>query len=245
MTEQFGRPGRRADLAKQLHDALLEKGLVALPGATRVMIDLTVTQVAQEMRTTETSVLKHFGERELTQLAERTATEWHAMQAVAEAASQIAVAVPARDAGQLVMGLAMAVGQIAREIYGELPAVAGEPLDALCELGAALRDSLVDGDVSAEVDLATLSAAEEALRKAAAGVADGSVPVVVADTARPSFAEQLQADAARSGHPPQSGGAGPRRRRPTQQRQPPNLPHQKQNVCSIRGCRAVAGKAPR
>jgi phage-related tail fiber protein len=195
MTEPLGRRGRRADLAEQLHNALRAKGLATLRGATRAIIDRRVTQVAQQMRMTEASALKHFGEREIGLLAESTAAEWHAMQAVADAASQIAVTVPARDASQLVMGLAMAVGQLVREIYGELPAAAGEPLDALCELGAALRDSLVDGDITAEVDLETLSAAQQALRQAAAGVADGSVPVVLADTARAGFAKQLQADA--------------------------------------------------
>jgi hypothetical protein len=44
-----------------------------------------------------------------------------------------------RTRGQLVMGVAMAVGQMVREAYGELPASAGEPLDVLRELGAALR----------------------------------------------------------------------------------------------------------
>jgi hypothetical protein len=195
MMEQFGPSGRRADLARQLYDALVENGLAPLPGATRAIVDRKVAEVAQQMRMTESSALKHFGEPEITQLAASTATEWHAMRAVADAASQIGVTLPARDAGQLVMGLAMAVGQIVRELYGELPAAAGEPLDALCELGGALRDSLADGDIVAALDLKTLSAAEEALRHAAAGVADGSVPVVVADAARPSFAQQLLADA--------------------------------------------------
>lgn len=89
----------------------------------------------------------------------------------------------------------MAVGQMEHEAYGELPAYAGEPLNALGELGAALREATATGPVLlAEVSLGTLSTAERALRAAAAGVADGTVAVVVADSARPQFARQLLAD---------------------------------------------------
>jgi hypothetical protein len=106
------------------------------------------------------------------------------------------VSVPAADAGQLVMGLAMAVGQMVREAYGELPASAGEPLDALGELGAALRAATQpESGLHAEVTLEVLSTAQRTLRRAAAGVADGTVPVIVADSARPRFARQLLADA--------------------------------------------------
>lgn len=38
-----------------------------------------------------------------------------------EAAGELAVPVPAADTAQLVMGLAMAVGQIVREAYGDRP----------------------------------------------------------------------------------------------------------------------------
>ncbi len=89
----------------------------------------------------------------------------------------------------------MAVGQLVREAFGELPASAGEPLDAIGDLGIALRDALKDGDMITEVTLQTLSHARSALLAAAAGLADGTVPVVVDDAARPQFARHLYADA--------------------------------------------------
>lgn len=45
----------------------------------------------------------------------------------------------------------MAVDQLVREAFGELPAAAGEPLDAIAEFGIALRDALKDGDIITEV----------------------------------------------------------------------------------------------
>ena len=127
MTDRFGRRGRRADLAEQLHHALVERGLTPLPGGARQLIDTKNSQVAAHMRMTEAVVLRQFGDAEIAQLAAVTADDWHAAKAVADAAGQIAVTVPSTDAAQLVMGLAMAVGQVIREVYGDLPAAAGEP----------------------------------------------------------------------------------------------------------------------
>lgn len=196
MTDQFGRRGRRADLAEQLHDALVARGLTPLPGGARQLIDTKIRHVAAQMRMTEAVALRHFGEREVEQLAAITADDWHAAKAVADAAGEITVTVPSTDAARLVMGLAMAVGQVIREVYGDLPAAAGEPLDALCELGAAIRDGLDAEELTADVTLDVLSTARTTLERAAAGVRDGSVNVVVSDTARPKFAEQLEHDAA-------------------------------------------------
>lgn len=110
-------------------------------------------------------------------------------------ASAFEVDVPASAAARLVMGLAMAVGQLVPEANGDLPASVGEPPDALCELGAALRTPTGGpGAVDAHVSLQTLSVAHSALLRAAAGVADGSVPVVLADGSRPRFARQLLDD---------------------------------------------------
>lgn len=148
------------------------------------------------MGVSEAAALKQLDERMVTALAVSTANTWHAAQVANEVAGGVVVPVPAADAGQLVMGLAMAVGQMVREVYGELPASVGEPLDALGELGAEIR-SAGDGapDMYIEATLETLSTAQRTLSRAAAGVADGSVPVVVADSARPQFARQLLEDA--------------------------------------------------
>ena len=129
--------------------------------------------------------------------AVNTANSWHAAKVAEEVASGVVVPVPSADAARLVMGLAMAVGQLVREAYGELPASAGEPLDALGELGAALVVAMESEDVlQVQTTLETLSTAQRALRQAAAGVSDGTVPVVVNDMARPQFARQLLADSA-------------------------------------------------
>lgn len=196
MTDQFGRAGRRADLARLLHAALIDHGVTPLDGAARAMIDKKVAQVAADLRLSEAAALKHFHDRDVVKLAANTANAWHASQVVEDAAGGVLVTVPAAAAGQLVMGLAMAVGQMVREVYGELPAAAGEPLDALCHLGAALRAAIEPhASLEADVPLQTLTIAHRTLRLAAAGVADGSVPVVVADTERPQFAKQLHDDA--------------------------------------------------
>lgn len=196
MADQFGRPGRRADLARILHSTWVDHGMAPLDGAARGIIDQKVAQVAADLGVSEAAALKNIDDRMVIELAVNAAHTWHASLVADEVAGGVAVPVPVADAGQLVMGLAMAVGQMVREVYGELPVSAGEPLDALGELGAALREATAaEPALHAEVSLGTLSIAERALRTAAAGVADGTVPVVVADSARPQFARQLLADA--------------------------------------------------
>jgi predicted transcriptional regulator len=164
-------------------------------GAARAIIDQKVRQVAAELGVSEAAALNHVDDRKVIELAVSTANTWHASKTADEVASGVVVRVPVPDAGQLVMGLAMAVGQMVREAYGELPASAGEPLDALGELGAALRVATeAERGLLAEVTLETLSTAQRTLQAAAAGVADGTVPVVIVDAARPQFARQLLAD---------------------------------------------------
>ncbi len=155
-----------------------------------------MAQVAAGLGVSEAAAVTHFDDSMVVDLAVKTASTWHAAQVADEVAGGVVVPVPAADAAQLVMALAMAVGQMVREAYGELPASAGEPLDALGELGAALRAATEPkADLQVEVTLETLSTAQRTLRRAAAGVADGTVPVVVANSGRPRFARQLLADA--------------------------------------------------
>lgn len=196
MADHFGRAGRRAELARVLHATLVAHGMAPLDGSARATIDERVAQVASELGMSEVAALRHFNERDVAELAVNTANEWHAAQVAEEVAGDLLVAVPASAAGQLVMGLAMAVGQMVREVYGDLPASAGEPLDALCQLGSALRAATEPHEtLLADVTLQTLTIAHRTLRVAAAGVADGTVPVIVAESARPQFARQLAEDA--------------------------------------------------
>lgn len=195
MGDHFGRAGRRADLARVLHATLVEHGLAPRDGAARAILDEKVAQVAAELRVSEAAALKHVDDRMIIELAVNTANTWHAAKVADEAASGVLVQVPAADAGQLVLGLAMAVGPMVRQAYGELPASAGEPLDALGELGAALRAAMeAEPALLLQVTLETLTTAQRTLRAAAAGVEDGTVPVVIADSARTQFARQLLAD---------------------------------------------------
>lgn len=196
MADHFGKPGRRADLARLLHATWVEQGLGPLDGAARATVDRRIAEVAHNLRVSEVAALRHFRDEDVLALARETAAHWHAAGAAEDAAGDVTVEVPTESAAQLVMGLAMAVGQLIRELYGELPAAAGQPLDALCELGLALRDASREEMSSfAETSLQTLTIAHRSLRAAADGVADGSVPVVVADSARPAFARQLYEDA--------------------------------------------------
>jgi hypothetical protein len=139
MADQFGRAGRRADLARILQATLAEHGMAPRDGAARAIIDQKVAQLAAELGVSEAAALKQIDDRMTIELAVSTANTWHAAKVADEVASGVVVPVPAAEAGQLVMGLAMAVGQMVREAYGELPASAGEPLDALGALGVALR----------------------------------------------------------------------------------------------------------
>jgi hypothetical protein len=168
--------------------------MAPLDGAARVMIDEKVEQVADEL--SEAAALQQLDDHLVIAFATNIANNWHAAHLADDAAGELAVTVPAADTAQLVMGLAMAVGQIVREAYGELPAAAGEPLDALCELGAALRAATEQQErLQAAVTLETLSIAQRSLQRAAEGVANGTVPVVIADGNRPRLAAQLFADA--------------------------------------------------
>lgn len=196
MADRFGRAGRRADCARLLQATLVEHGMAPLDGSARAVIDARVAEVAAELGMSEAAALRHFTDQQVVELAVNTANTWHAAQVAEEVAGGLVVDVPATAAARLVMGLAMAVGQMVREVYGDLPTSAGEPLDALCELGAALQTATQTSVVrEAVVTLQTLGVAHRTLRRAAVGVADGTVPVVVADSARPQFAKQLSEDA--------------------------------------------------
>lgn len=195
MADQFGRPGRRADLARLLYHTLIARGMDPVDGAARAIIDRRVSEVAEALGVSETAALRHLRDEDVVALAASTADHWHAAGLADDAAGDFAVSIPGSAAAQLVMGLAMAAGQMIREVYGELPASAGQPLDALCELGSALRESLEATSLTVETSLHALGISHRTLLAAAAGVADGSVPVVVAAAQRPAFAQQLYEDA--------------------------------------------------
>ena len=55
---EYGR-GRRAELARRLHDACLQAGIELLPGKARELVDERVRDVAEQMRLTEPAALKY------------------------------------------------------------------------------------------------------------------------------------------------------------------------------------------
>ena len=55
----FGRPGRKASLARALHQAFTERGIDLLPGRAGRMLDERVTAVAEQMRISETAALSY------------------------------------------------------------------------------------------------------------------------------------------------------------------------------------------
>ena len=86
MPDQFGRPGRRADLARLLHATLIEHGTAPLDGAARAIIDEKVEQVANELGISEAAALKQLDEHLVIALATNTAHNWHAAHLADEAA---------------------------------------------------------------------------------------------------------------------------------------------------------------
>lgn len=85
MSDQFGRAGRRADLARLLQASLMERGCSVGRGGA-AMIDEKVAQVASRLGMSEAAALKHFRDREVVELAVNTADAWHASQVAEEVA---------------------------------------------------------------------------------------------------------------------------------------------------------------
>lgn len=73
MAHHFGRPGRRADLARILHSAWVDHGMNPLVGAARLGIDQRVAQVAADLGLSEAAAPKHMEDRMVIELAVNTA----------------------------------------------------------------------------------------------------------------------------------------------------------------------------
>ena len=105
MPDQFGRPGRRADLARRLHATLIERGMAPLEGAARAIIDGKVAQVAADLGISQAAALKLLDDELVVALANGVANTWHASKLADLAAGEITITVQAADAARLVMGL--------------------------------------------------------------------------------------------------------------------------------------------
>lgn len=141
----FGRPGRKADLARELHQAFADRGIELLPGRARQMLDERVAAVAEQMRISEKAALSYLP----TDWPEQTAADVAVEREQAQMAEQMAtgtVTISAARLSALMAGLAVAIqNSVWRVMDGSLPAAVGEPLD--CLTGLALKVESVPADL--------------------------------------------------------------------------------------------------
>jgi hypothetical protein len=150
----FGRPGRRADIARELHEAFARHGIELLPGRARQIVDERVAEVAALMRFSERTALQHLPAGWAEEIAAAAAFD----QQQAKMAEQVATGsapVPGQRLGALIAGLAVCIQDGVWRVAGGLPASIGESLD--CLTGLAL--SLQSVDVVVDVPRAELLAA--------------------------------------------------------------------------------------
>lgn len=140
----FGRPGRRADVARELHDAFARHGIALLPGRAREIVDERVAEVAAQMGFSERAALQHLPPGWPEEIAAAAAFD----QQQSKMAEQDAVGtatVPAQRLGALIAGLAVCIQDGVWRVADGLPASIGESLD--CLTGLALSLQSVDAEV--------------------------------------------------------------------------------------------------
>jgi hypothetical protein len=189
----FGRPGRRADLARELHEAFVRHGIELLPGRARQMLDETVRDVAAQGRFSERTALNYLP----VDWAERTAADVAFQQEQSQMAERSAIGgveLTATRVGSLVAGLAVVVqNNVWRVLENNLPASIGEALD--CLTGLAL--SLAPSDCEVAVSRADLLAAARLLGNESDGLRQGRPsPDDEHPERRASATERLASDAA-------------------------------------------------
>ena len=150
MTESqnsFGRPGRRADIARELQDAFARRGIDLLPGRARQILDERVAEVAARLHMSERTALNYLPPDWAEQVAADVALEREQAQ-IAERAATGQVAVPITNIGALIAGLAVCVQNAVWRAMGEaLPVSVGEPLDCLTGLALSLQSGAGGVDV--------------------------------------------------------------------------------------------------
>ena len=166
---EFGRPGRRAELARELHEAFVRHGIELLPGRARQMLDESVRDVAAQGRFSERTALNYLPH----DWAERTAADVAFQQEQSQIAERNAVGdveLTTTRVGSLVAGLAVVVqNNVWRVVDNNLPASIGEALD--CLTGLAL--SLAPSDCEVTAPRAELLAAARLLGNESDGLRQG------------------------------------------------------------------------
>lgn len=187
---EYGR-GRRAELARRLHDACRQAGIELLPGKAREIVDARVRDVAEQMRLTEPAALKYMP----SDWPEETATSMTLQvesAKLAEATAVGTVSVAVSQVAQFMTGLTLVVQEAAWQSDNEqLNAGIGEPLDRL----SALSRSLIGLPGNVDVDRSELVGAARQLGQLADYIGAGGHFLAQDEVDRDAFARRLAADA--------------------------------------------------
>lgn len=135
---EFGRPGRRADLARELHEAFARRGIELLPGRARQIVDERLAEVAALMRVSERTALSYLPTAWVEDVTAAVALEQEGAK-IAERDARGSATIPARRLGAVLAGLAVCVQDGVWRMAGGLPAGIGESLDCLTGLALSLR----------------------------------------------------------------------------------------------------------
>jgi hypothetical protein len=143
---EYGR-GRRAELARRLHDASLQASLELLPGKARELVDKHVTQAAELMRVSEQTAIKYIPpgwpeETAISMALEAGAPSWPRRPPVARFRSPLD-----RWPGSSRDSRSSCKEAVWRSSNEQLNAAVGEPLDGLSALSTSLSELLGDVDV--------------------------------------------------------------------------------------------------
>lgn len=144
----FGRPGRRADIARELQEAFARKGIELLPGRARQILDERIAGVAAQLHMSERTALQYLPPDWAEQMAADVALEREQAQVAEQTATGTAV-VPVANLGAVIAGLAVCIQNAVWRAMGEaLPVAVGEPLDCLSGLALALQSNTTEVEVA-------------------------------------------------------------------------------------------------
>lgn len=170
MTEdaRFGRPGRRAEIARELHEAFSRLGVDLLPGRARQIVDERIHELATQTGMAERTALSYLPPEWAEQIAADVALEQEQAQ-IAERTATGQLTLTSSRLGALIAGLAVAVQNgVWRAMDDALPAAVGEPLDCLTGLALALQSTSMEVTVPRSELLAAarlLGGESDSLRK--------------------------------------------------------------------------------
>ncbi len=190
---EFGRPGRRADLARELHAAFARHGIDLLPGGARKLVDQRIADVATQMSMSERSALRYFPRGWAEQIAEEAAVDYEGGRLAEQSAGGEALA-PMAGIARLIMGLSVTAQYELWRVMDECtPTSVAGPLDAISALAASLTEST--GDV--RVARSSLFTTARLLGDEADAIRSGApVPPEASAVDRTVLTERLASDAA-------------------------------------------------